>query len=67
MALPTNNGFEQTPPEEATRDHYIAASRGGTKIVAACSRCNNLKADYGAERFTRIIRELLKNPAIDQM
>jgi len=54
-------------PDQATRDHYIAGSKGGRRIVACCDRCNNLKGDWGAERFTRLVRELLENPQIDAM
>lgn len=59
-------GVEQPfPPHHATRDHYIAESKGGKRIVASCQRCNNIKGDWGAERFKRVVRELLKNPHID--
>ena len=53
------------PPSHVTRDHYIANSRGGKRIVASCHRCNNIKGDWGAERFRKVVRELLQNEAIE--
>jgi hypothetical protein len=66
MAIPSN-GDGQSNPDQATRDHLIAKSKGGRRIVASCMRCNNLKGSLGAERFTRIVRKLLENPRINKV
>lgn len=62
---PPQPGDGRITPDQATRDHLVAQSKGGKYIVACCTRCNNLKGDNEAKRFKRIVKRLLENPEIN--
>ncbi len=64
MAIATDGTGKQTP-DQASRDHYVAQSKGGRVVVAACVRCNNLKGDTDANQFKETVQQLLQNPHID--
>jgi hypothetical protein len=64
VAAEDGSGFQV--PNQATRDHYIAQSNRGHRIVvAACRRCNGIKGHMNAETFKWAIDRLLLNPDIN--
>jgi hypothetical protein len=61
MAIASDGSGAQAP-NQVTRDHYVAKSNRGTHVVAACRRCNGMKADdLNAEIFKWAVGQLLKN------
>lgn len=60
------DGSNGHPPDQATRDHYVAKSKSGRKTVPSCRRCNGIKADdLNAYEFKWAVGQLLKNPDIN--
>ena len=43
--------YRATPPDARTKDHLIPKSKGGTKIVTACYRCNDEKRDMTVDEI----------------
>ena len=61
-----DDGSNGHPPDQATRDHYVAKSKSGRKTVPSCRRCNGIKADdLHAQEFKWAVGQLLKNPDIN--
>lgn len=54
--------------EKLTRDHVYPEDKGGEttweNLVAACSTCNNKKANYLLERTGMMLRKLPRTPTI---